>query len=1582
MRTTLLLSSLVSVFFLVMPGGVQAQDDQPADCGTCTCTLDASNLDPIVANPCVSGTQNIPWISNRTYRRMTTTIGAVYRVSLCAVPGAPVNTVMHIRENTGSFLPVIGACDDDGCGITGGYSSVQFVATQTSHRVYIYVGSCSAATHFLSTATVRYQCISGTVPIPPNDEPCGAVALPVVSTSCSGAVSGTTVGATGTAVAGLGAGGLNPNGTTPAGNPCLLAGYANSDVWYSITIPPIPFNGMIGINTSESSLCAGALGLYTAPNCAAGPYTWLNGTGLCSIDGLNAPNDAPGIVFDPFAYGLTNGQTIYVRYWERNANENGGFTICAYEAVPPANDAPCGAIVLPTPPVCAPVEYNTENAQPMPPPGVTVPVPSCGNPGIPIRDMWFRVTVPAGGMTVTTSPGTLTNMAMAWYRLTGACGTGSMTQIGCNDNVSAANLMPRINSATAGIVLTTGETIYIRVWNRPATQANYWGTFSICVTPNNPPPNDDPCGAIPLVVGVDCIMGPTTNVNASNTVSPFAPGAGTVAVPSCGAPASGDIWFTVDVPSDLVAPFGLRFDADTAGSALALDLAIAVYRDTSQFGCADHLALEQVPGGCSVSNGANTARAALLLNVPTITPGERLYVRVWRQTTVMSPFSICAERTDIPPCVGTYYDTGGPSGNYQNFENYTMVPFCPSKAGDVVTLTFTQFAVEQGFDFLYIYNGDQITDPLIGVWTGNSSPGTVTATLAGDGTGCLTVRYTSDFIIVGAGFTFKVSCSPPLPPPPPSNCVPAVTSPTPFGWPDGVSYDPGGPSAPYANNIGQAGNPIHTQVICPQNAGDVVTLTFNSFNVEGFWDALFLWNAPNLAAANPGNMFNSGGGPCFVEIANPVPVHFTGWGSGGGYNGAGTIGPFTSTLATNPSGCITMAFVTDASVTPPGWSATAFCGAPPPPDPPPVGDCGVVFYETPGGSTGNYANNVTSTQTYCAPAGQLLTVTFQQFALENNWDKMYVFDGPSTASPMIPSGNGVGFGPAPFGAGSYWGFAAPGPFTTSTPGGCLTFYFVTDASVVFTGWRARTSCAPPLSNDDPCVPTGATLLTVQTSCVPQTFTNVGATTSSTTPAPACGNYSGRDVWFRFVAPPNGRVFIDSRAGTLLDGAMTLYSAASCAGPFTAIECDDDDGPGLMPAIDRMCNTLVPGATYWIRFYGFGGTRGTFDLCLSTSGYTTTLQSDCGGAFSLCSAATFSGNSSPGPGCSNDLTNVNLGCLSGGERRGSWYAFRVQNAGTLGMTITPSVAADVDWAIWQGSNGLPNPVDASCVPGAAPIRCSFASLYNTQTVGGSNSGALTGMGRATFAGGFVYANPTPAVPANTDAVDGWVQGVNVAANEVYILFVDDHHLAGRSYSVAWNATPTVAGNPVIDCAILPVEELQLQAAPQERTVDLVWSTVSERNSSYFTLERSADGVGFEAIGTVPASGHTNGTTDYPFTDVKPLRGMNYYRVQQIDHNGSVEVSNVVYALFEPDEVKIMVVPNPARNSAEVVLSTAYEGTLHVRVVDGSGRLVATQQTMTGVQRFELPIEKMEAGSYVVHLFTENGTPYARTRFVKQ
>ncbi|MFY8187568.1 MAG: choice-of-anchor L domain-containing protein, partial [Flavobacterium sp.] len=134
---------------------------------------------------------------------------------------------------------------------------------------------------------------------------------------------------------------------------------------------------------------------------------------------------------------------------------------------------------------------------------------------------------------------------------------------------------------------------------------------------------------------------------------------------------------------------------------------------------------------------------------------------------------------------------------------------------------------------------------------------------------------------------------------------------------------------------------------------------------------------------------------------------------------------------------------------------------------PPV--CGGQFFDS-GGPTANYDANTNNTVTICPQPGEVVTVTFTAFHVEDRWDALYVFQGIGTGGAQISSGLGLGFGPNALLSGGFWSSTAnaliPGPFE-SAPGECLTFQFISDGVVQFAGWTANVTCAPPPSCPKP-----------------------------------------------------------------------------------------------------------------------------------------------------------------------------------------------------------------------------------------------------------------------------------------------------------------------------------------------------------------------------------------------------------------------------------------------------------------------------------------------------------------------------------
>ncbi|MBK7388059.1 MAG: T9SS type A sorting domain-containing protein [Bacteroidetes bacterium] len=124
--------------------------------------------------------------------------------------------------------------------------------------------------------------------------------------------------------------------------------------------------------------------------------------------------------------------------------------------------------------------------------------------------------------------------------------------------------------------------------------------------------------------------------------------------------------------------------------------------------------------------------------------------------------------------------------------------------------------------------------------------------------------------------------------------------------------------------------------------------------------------------------------------------------------------------------------------------------------------CAANYYDS-GGPSAVYQVNETSVYSICPNPGNQLKVVFSVFNTEAAWDALYIHDGPTTASPLFASANGLTNGGFP--AGGWWGTTIPGGaggFTSTDVSGCLTFEFLSDGSQQNPGWQAVLSC---ISND-------------------------------------------------------------------------------------------------------------------------------------------------------------------------------------------------------------------------------------------------------------------------------------------------------------------------------------------------------------------------------------------------------------------------------------------------------------------------------------------------------------------------------------
>lgn len=162
--------------------------------------------------------------------------------------------------------------------------------------------------------------------------------------------------------------------------------------------------------------------------------------------------------------------------------------------------------------------------------------------------------------------------------------------------------------------------------------------------------------------------------------------------------------------------------------------------------------------------------------------------------------------------------------------------------------------------------------------------------------------------------------------------------------------------------------------------------------------------------------------------------------------------------------------------------------------------------------------------------------------------------------------------------------------------------------------------------------------------------------------------------------------------------------------------------------------------------------------------------------------------------------------------------------------------------------------------------------------------------------------------------------------------------------------------------LTVQLILFTAQKRGLSVLLSWKTATEQNSGYFEMERSPDGMRFNAIGRVAAAGNSNSVLSYSFSDQQPLKGMNFYRLKEVDIDGTFAYSKVVSVSFDKNGTVILS-PNPVKDVLNVQLLQANNFSA-ASLFDATGKQVL-KQTITGLQ-LQINTTQLPKGWYVLRL----------------
>ena len=203
--------------------------------------------------------------------------------------------------------------------------------------------------------------------------------------------------------------------------------------------------------------------------------------------------------------------------------------------------------------------------------------------------------------------------------------------------------------------------------------------------------------------------------------------------------------------------------------------------------------------------------------------------------------------------------------------------------------------------------------------------------------------------------------------------------------------------------------------------------------------------------------------------------------------------------------------------------------------------------------------------------------------------------------------------------------------------------------------------------------------------------------------------------------------------------------------------------------------------------------------------------------------------------------------------------------------------------------------------------------------------------------------------------------------------------GQAVNLTYNNDGCAAPPAPIVLKPLPVELTRFGAAAQRGQVGLSWETASEHNSSYFLAERSTDGLLFEPVGRVAAQGSTSTAHAYRLVDTTPPAGLLYYRLQQVDLDGTAHFSPVVPVQLAEPTTTATIYPNPVEGTLHLRPAPAARGTVAWEIVDLAGRVAGRGQLESTGSELIIPTTNLLPGSYVLRLRSTAGQH--NYRFVK-
>ena len=180
-------------------------------------------------------------------------------------------------------------------------------------------------------------------------------------------------------------------------------------------------------------------------------------------------------------------------------------------------------------------------------------------------------------------------------------------------------------------------------------------------------------------------------------------------------------------------------------------------------------------------------------------------------------------------------------------------------------------------------------------------------------------------------------------------------------------------------------------------------------------------------------------------------------------------------------------------------------------------------------------------------------------------------------------------------------------------------------------------------------------------------------------------------------------------------------------------------------------------------------------------------------------------------------------------------------------------------------------------------------------------------------------------------------------------------------------------------ILPVQFISFtgQLLPDE-TIRLRWETETDQQHDYFEIEKSANGANFISIGRGPAS------APYWSVDASPFIGNNFYRIKQVDKDGTITYSNTINVYYSPVSSNVSVYPNPVSDILHIKVNFKSADQYSINITDLAGRKVHEEKVAAGetIREIDINLKQLAAQLYILTIRNSKNEIISTQKVVKK